>query len=73
MLKTYTNSEIVNLADKFSTSYLKSAEDFTPVFLSLNLSFPLGMVALLGCAQSGRKAYLPASYNLADIAAGFQT
>ena len=70
--KQYSNSEIVKLADSFAKAHL-SSKDLTPIFLTLTLSYPLGLVTLLGCAQAGRKAYLPASYNLSDIVAGFET
>jgi hypothetical protein len=70
--KQYTNAEIVELSEQFSASHLKG-EDISPVYLSLTLSYPLGMVALIGCAAAGWKAYIPSTYNLADITSGLQT
>jgi len=49
-IKSYSNSEIVHLVDDFSKSHLSDKADLTPIYLSLSLQYPLGLVSFLGCA-----------------------
>jgi acyl-CoA synthetase (AMP-forming)/AMP-acid ligase II len=64
-IASYTNSEIVEHAESVHRQHFASTTK--PVYVALNLQYPLAFASFIGAAANQKKVFVPGSYLLDEI------